>query len=87
MTHSDIRREQANAAHTLDTIDAYVANATPAQLTTATVMFLTEDAEGAFNQFRDCAIAMNLKMHSKTPREMAEAYIKSALNKNKENRA
>ena len=87
MTLSDINREQANAVATLTNIDAYVANATPAQLDTATIWFLTEEAEGAFIQFRDCAIAMKLKMHSsKTPREAAEGYITSAIN-NKENRA
>ncbi len=87
MTLSEIKREQANAAATLDNIDVYVANATPAQLDTATVWFLTEEAEGAFNQFKACAAAMGITTISRTPREMAEEYVASALNKNKENRA
>lgn len=86
MTLTDIKREQANATATLDNIDAYVANATPAQLNTVTIAFLTEEAEGAFNQFHACALAMNIKTHEKTPREVAENFIKSAIN-NKENRA
>ena len=83
MTLTDIRREQANAADTLENIDAYVAKATRAQLTNATVRFLTLEAEGAFNQFKACAIAMGIKTHDKTPRECAEDYIKSAINNSK----
>ena len=77
MTLSDIKREQANATDTLNNIDSFVATAGP--LSPATVWFLTEEAEGAFNQFRDCAVAMGIKTHNKTPREMAEKYIKSAI--------
>ena len=80
MTLSDIKREQANAADTLENIEAYVANATPAQLNPAAIWFLTEDAEGAFNQFKACALAMGIKTHDKTPRECAEDFIKSAIN-------
>ena len=86
MTLSEIKRYQANAAETLENIDAYVANATPAQLDTATVWFLTEEAEGAFIQYQDCAIAMGLKLKNALPIDMARAYVKSAIN-NKENRA
>ena len=80
MTLTDIKREQANAAATLENIDVYVANATPAQLDTAAVWFLTEEAEGAFLQFQDCAIAMGLKTWNVSPATLASAYVKSAIN-------
>ncbi len=86
MTPSDIQREQANAVETLENIDAYVATATPDQLDTATVWFLTQEAEGAFNQFYACAQAMGITASTKTSKEAAEDYIRSAIN-NKENSA
>ena len=94
MILSDIKREQANAAATLANIDAYVATADLDTLVREaksipfgpTVWFLVEEAEGAFIQFQDCAIAMGLKLKNDLPIDMARAYIKSAIN-NKENRA
>ncbi len=49
-TLSEIKRLQKNAAATLLNIVDYVNNATDAQLNDATIRFLTEDAEGAFNE-------------------------------------
>ena len=88
MTHSEIKRAQANAAETLVNISAYVETLHPElHDDKATIWFLTEEAEGAFIQYLDCAIAMNLKIVEQSPIEMARAYVKSALNKSKENRA
>ena len=82
MTLSEIRREQANAAATLKNIDEYVA--TGGQLSSGTVKFLLEEAEGAFNQYRDAAVAMGMTgILEKTPRQAAKAYIESVINNSK----
>tara|TARA_Y100000593_G_C4092274_1_gene229112 strand:- start:68 stop:325 length:258 start_codon:yes stop_codon:yes gene_type:complete len=81
MTLSDIKREQANAAATLANIDAYVATLHPELYDhKATIWFLIEEAEGAFIQFHDCAVAMGLKLNNHLPIDMARAYVKSAIN-------
>ena len=85
MNLSDIRREQANAAATLKNIDEYVASG--GQLSPGTVYFLTEEAEGAFNQYRDAARAMGITQPlEKTTAQLAKEYIRSAIN-NTKNRA
>ena len=87
MTLSEIKRYQANAVETLANIDEYVATLHPDLYDDrATIWFLTEEAEGAFIQYQDCAIAMGLKLKNALPIDMARAYVKSAIN-NKENRA
>jgi hypothetical protein len=82
MTLSDIKREQANAAATLQNIDAYVATLHPALYDhNETIWFLIEEAEGAFIQLQDCATAMGLELNNQLPIDVARAYIKSAINK------
>ena len=88
MTLTDITREQANATATLQNIDAYVATADHDTLVREaksipfgpTVWFLVEEAEGAFNQFHDCAVAMGLKTIPESPATLATKYVKSAIN-------
>ena len=56
MTLTDIKREQANAAATLKDIDNFVKRA--GRLSPAAIWFLTEEAEGAYNQHLQCAKAL-----------------------------
>ena len=85
---SEIKRLQKNAAATLLNIADYVNNATDAQLDKATVWFLTEDAEGAFNEFLAAARLLRPSFnYTQSTSEMAQAWMEEALKIKQEKRA
>ena len=85
---SEIKRLQKNAAATLLNICDYVDNATDAQLNDATIFFLTEDAEGAFNEFLAAARLLRPSFnYTNDTAEMAALWMDQALKYKEENRA
>ena len=87
-TLSEIKRLQSNAAATLLNIADYVNHATDAQLNDATIWFLTEDAEGAFNEFLAAARLLRPSFnYTNDTAEMAALWMDEALKNKEENRA
>jgi len=83
---SEIKRLQKNAAATLLNVADYVNTATDAQLDKGTVWFLTEEAEGAFNEFLAAAKLLRPSFeYTKTTSEMAQAWMEEALKNKQEN--
>ena len=81
---SEIKRLQSNATETLLGLVDYVNNASDAHLTRATLWHLTEEAEGAFNEFLEAAKLLRPSFeYTKTTSEMAQAWMAEAL-KNKQ---
>ena len=77
---SEIKRLQKNAADTLLNIVDHVNTATDAQLDKAKVWFLTEEAEGAFNEFLAAAKLLRPSFeYTKSTSEMAQAWMEEAL--------
>ena len=77
---SEIKRLQKNAAATLHNVVDYVNTATDAQLDKATIWFLTEEAEGAFNEYLAAAKLLRPSFeYTKSTSEMAQAWIEEAL--------